>query len=237
MAMEPAAPAPSDPYFYDAQSRRPVAWVTWSLIASIVGVFVLQLLEWHRHRDDIVGDTLAFSPEALQQHRYYTLLTYAWAHAVDLGGKSNFFWLHIVTNMIPLACIGPALEEILGHLRYLGLYLGGAIFSVLVWYFFNADSDEPIIGASGAVFAVIAGIGVALPRQRVTLLLFYVLPLRMSLSAVALTACGVEAAFIVMQYIPKLAPYSLPEVAHTAHLGGAAFGALYAWLMLPRSRD
>ena len=234
--MEPAPPpgyAPS----YEAEPRRPIAWVTWTLIASTVGVFLLQLLELHRHHNDIVGNALAFSPEALQHHRYYTLLTYAWAHAVDMGGNSNYFWLHIVTNMIPLACIGPALEEILGHLRYLGLYLGGAVFSVLVWYFFNADSDEPIIGASGAVFAVIAGIGVALPRQRVTLLLFYVLPLRMSLSAVALTACGVEAAFIVMQYIPALAPWSLPEIAHTAHLGGAAFGAFYAWLMLPRSHD
>ena len=76
------------------------------------------------------------------------------------------------------------LEEMLGHARYLGLYLGGAIFSVLVWYFFNSDTDEPIIGASGAVFAVIAGIGTAVPRERVTVLLFYVLPLRMSLSAV-----------------------------------------------------
>jgi membrane associated rhomboid family serine protease len=237
MAMEPTAPPPGYAYPYEEPSRRTHAWVTWSLIASTVGVFLLQVLEWHHHREDIVGDTLAFSPEALQHHRYYTLLTYAWAHAVDMGGKSDFFWLHIVTNMIPLACIGPALEEILGHLRYLGLYLGGAVFSVLVWYFFNSDSDEPIIGASGAVFAVIAGIGMALPRQRVTLLLFYVLPLRMSLSAVALTACAVEAAFIVMQYIPALAPWSLPEIAHTAHLGGAAFGAVYTWLMLPRLRD
>jgi membrane associated rhomboid family serine protease len=237
MAMEPTAPLPGYAYPYEAPLRRHFAWVTWTLIASTVGVFVLQLLELHRHHDDIVGNTLAFSSEALQHHRYYTLLTYAWAHAVDMGGNSDFFWLHIVTNMIPLACIGPALEEMLGHLRYLGLYIGGAIFSVLVWYFFNADSDEPIIGASGAVFAVIAGIGMALPRQRVTLLLFYVLPVRMSLGAVALTACGVEAAFIVMQYIPPLAPYSLPEIAHTAHLGGAAFGAFYTWLMLPRSRD
>ncbi len=231
-----SSPLPGHVFAYPMEPRRPLAWVTWSIIASTVGVFLLQLLELHRHHNDIVGDALAFSSGALQHHRYYTLITYAWAHAVDIDGNPSYFWLHIVFNMIPLACIGPALEEILGHGRYLGLYLGGAVFSVLVWYFFNAESDESIIGASGAVFAVIAGIGVAVPRERVTVLLLYVLPLRMSLSAVALTACGVEVAFIVMQYIPFLAPYSMAYVAHSAHLGGAAFGAFYTWLMIGRSR-
>jgi len=231
--MESTTP-PVYPYPYEAVMRRPIAWVTWSLIASTVGVFLLQLTELHRYHADVVGNALAFSTDALQQHRYYTVLTYAWAHAVDLGGDSGYFWLHIVANMIPLACIGPALEEILGHLRYLGLYLGGAIASVLIWCFFNAENGEPIIGASGAVFAVIAGIGVAVPRQRVTVLLFYVVPLRMSMSAVALTACGIEAAFIVFQYIPVLAPYSMPYVAHSAHLGGAAFGAVYTWMTKPK---
>jgi membrane associated rhomboid family serine protease len=234
--MEPAASTPDYAYAYDLAPRRPFAWVTWTIIASTVGVFVLQLLELHRYHDDIVGNTLAFSSAALQDHRYYTLLTYAWAHAVDMGGDPDYFWVHIVFNMLPLACIGPALEEILGHRRYLGLYLGGAIASVLIWYFFNSDSDEPIIGASGAVFAVIAGIGMAVPRERVTVLIFYVLPVRMSMITVALVACGIEAALIVFQYIPLLAPYSLPYIAHSAHLGGAAFGALYTWLMLPRRR-
>ncbi|HEX4139056.1 MAG TPA: rhomboid family intramembrane serine protease [Candidatus Methylacidiphilales bacterium] len=231
--MEPPAP-PGYAYNY-APVHRPFAWVTWTLIASTVGVFVLQLLEFRRFHDDVVGDALAFSSSALADGRYYTLLTYAWAHAVDLGG-SGYFWLHIVANMIPLACIGPALEDILGHGRYLGLYLGGAVASVLIWYFFNSDSDEPIIGASGAVFAVIAGIGTAVPRARVTVLLFYIIPVRMSMLAVALVACGIEAAFIVMQHIPPLEPWSLPEVAHSAHLGGAAFGAIYTWLMLRGQR-
>jgi membrane associated rhomboid family serine protease len=232
--MEPReSSAPDD----ELQWRRPFAWVTWTLIVSVIGVFILQLVELHRYHDDVVGNALAFSPDALQDHRYYTLLTYAWAHAVAIFGYSTwFFWLHIVANLIPLACLGPALEEILGHGRFLALYLGGAIVSVLVWYSFNSDSGESIIGASGAVFAVIAGIGTALPRQRVTVLLFYVVPLRMSMSTVALVACGLEAAFIVFQYIPPLAPYSLPEIAHSAHLGGAAFGAFYAWIMLPRRR-
>jgi membrane associated rhomboid family serine protease len=214
---------------YYAPPRRPFAWVTWTLVASTVGVFVMQMIELHRnHGVDVVGDFLACSRQSLHDGRYYTLLTYAWAHAVAMFGDSGYFWLHIVANMIPLACLGPALEEMLGHWRYLALYLGGAIVSVLVWLVFNHGSNDPIIGASGAVFAVIAGIGMAAPRARVTVYFFFILPVRMSMSAVALVSCGLEVLMILFNW--------LPDVAHSAHLGGAAFGAFFTWLVLPRNR-
>jgi membrane associated rhomboid family serine protease len=217
----------SDPAW--ATPRRPFAWVTWTIVVSTVAVFVLQLVDLHKYGSDIIGDRLAFSPEAMGEHRYWTVLTYAWVHAVAMFGDSGYFWLHIVANMIPLICLGPALEEMLGHARFLGLYVGGAMASVMVWLVFNAQENEPIIGASGAVFAVIAGIGVAVPRARVTVFLFYIIPLRMSMSALALAACGLEVVQIVFHW--------LPEIAHSAHLGGAAFGALYTWLLLPRPRS
>jgi len=210
-------------YPYDIPMRRPVAWVTWFLVGTTVAVFLLQLIALHIFNDDVVGNALAFSPPAMAEHHYYTLITYAWAHAVAMFGDSGLFWLHIVSNMIPLICLGPALEEILGHARYLGLYLGGAIASVLVWYALNLHEDEPIIGASGAVFALIAAIGTAVPRARVTVFLFYVLPLRMSMRTLALSICGVELASIFFRW--------MPEIAHSAHLGGAAFGFLYVLAM------
>jgi len=215
-------------------TRRPVAWVTWLLVGSTVAVFLLQLLEFHLHGDDVVGDALAFSSQAWTDHRYWTLLTYAWAHAVAIFNDPGLFWLHIVANMIPLICLGPALEEMLGHGRYLGLYLGGAVASALVWFFCNSflnssdAADQGIIGASGAVFAVIAAIGTAVPGARVTVLLFYVVPLRMSLRVMALTVCGVELASVLFHW--------MPEVAHSAHLGGAAFGFLYVMAVRRMSR-
>jgi membrane associated rhomboid family serine protease len=184
-------------------------------------VFLLQLFALHRYGSDVVGDTLAFGPQAVAEHRYWTVVTYAWAHAVAMFDNSDLFWLHIVSNMIPLICLGPALEEILGRWRYLGLYLGGAVASALVWYLFSSPrgSEEGIIGASGAVFALIAGIGTAAPRARVTVLLFYILPLRLSMRVLAIVVCGVEVGSIIFRW--------MPEVAHSAHLGGAAFGFLY----------
>jgi membrane associated rhomboid family serine protease len=206
-------------YSFPVPRRRPVAWVTWFLVGSTVAVFLLQLLQLHLYGEDVIGDALAFSGQAMAEHRYWTLLTYAWVHAVAMFGDSGLFWLHIVANMIPLICLGPALEAMLGHGRYLGLYLGGAIASVLIWYLLNLHENEPIIGASGAVFAVIAAIGTAAPRARVTVFLLYVLPIRMSMRVLALSICGVELASILFHW--------MPEVAHSAHLGGAAFGFLY----------
>jgi len=209
------------PEFYSepALMRRPVAWVTWLIVGSTVAVFLLQLRALHLYGEDVIGDALAFSSDALAEHRYWTLITYAWVHAVAMFGDSNLYWLHIVANMIPLVCLGPALEELLGPARYLGLYLGGAIASVLVWHVLNLDTDEPIIGASGAVFAVIAAIGTAAPRERVTVLVLYVLPVNLSMRVVALAACAVEAVQVLFHW--------MPDVAHSAHLGGAAFGFLY----------
>jgi membrane associated rhomboid family serine protease len=202
---------------------RPFAWVTWLIVASTVAVFLLQLY-WNRiEGEDVLGNELAFSPAAWADGRYWTLLTYAWAHAVSLFGDPGLFWLHIVANMIPLICLGPALEELLGRLRFLGLYVGGAIASALVWAFFNQDAQEGIIGASGAIFALIAGVGTASPRTRVIVYLLFVLPIPMSLRVLAIVVCGTEIVQLIFGW--------MPEVAHSAHLGGAAFGVFYVLLM------
>jgi membrane associated rhomboid family serine protease len=207
-------------------ARRPIAWVTWFLLVSTIGVFLLQLAALHRYGEDLLGEALAFSPDALAEHRYWTVLTYAWAHAVAMFGDSGLFWLHIVANMVFLFCLGPAVEEMIGHLRFLALYLGGAIFSALCWYAFNWHSPEGIIGASGAIFALIGAAGTMSPRARVTVYLFYVLPLRMTLGVMAAAVCGIELLQILFGWFP--------EIAHSAHLGGAAFGVGYVMAIRKR---
>jgi membrane associated rhomboid family serine protease len=221
------------PEYYVQPPWKPrMAWVTWTVLGTTVAVFLLQLGSLHLYGTDWVGDSLAFSPQALSEYRYWTLLTYAWAHAVALFDDPGLFWLHIVANMIPLVCLGPALEDFLGHARFLGLYLGGAIFSALVWLAFTPadDASGGIIGASGAIFALIAAAGTAAPRARVVVYLFYILPIRMSMRVLALSACGIE----LVQAIPALD--FLPQVAHSAHLGGAAFGFLYIMAIRLTSR-
>jgi succinate dehydrogenase hydrophobic anchor subunit len=68
-----------DPFSYadfiGPDGRYPARpWMTWLLTGSILAVYVVQLL-YMRHGVDTVGTALAFGPEALARHRYWTLLT------------------------------------------------------------------------------------------------------------------------------------------------------------------
>jgi membrane associated rhomboid family serine protease len=81
-------------------------------------------------------------------------------------------------------------------------------------------NDPHLIGASGAVFAVIAGLGTIGPRTRVTFFFAYFLPLQVTAGFVALLTFILEV-------------FSLPfggSIAHSGHVGGAVFGFLYVLL-------
>jgi membrane associated rhomboid family serine protease len=199
------------------RSTRP--WMTWLLTASILTVYVAQLFSV-RHGVDTLGTALAFGPETMERHRYWTLLTYAWAHAVPLRGMPFYAGFHLISNIVPLFCIGPALERRQGPWWLLGVFIGGSVVSALAWYSWHPRLSDAMIGASGALFALIAAggvLGVHLWRVDFG---FFQLPLRLSLRLAAVVLCLVELAQMFFR--------SLPDVAHVAHLGGALFGAIIA---------
>ena len=120
---------------------RPV--VTLTLIGLCVASFVLQLVtsDWTVR--------WIFSPIAgyLEPWRF---LTVAFLHST-----SNY--LHIVFNMVAIWFVGPLLEQTLGRVRYLTLYLlsavGGSVGSVLLAPDLPAMAQFSV-GASGAVFGL-----------------------------------------------------------------------------------
>jgi membrane associated rhomboid family serine protease len=209
-------------------SRQPPrAWMTWFLTGSILAVYVWQLLA-SRHGFDVVGTELAFSPQAFATHRSWTLLTYAWAHAIPSPHQPAYLGLHLISNVFPLFCVGPAVERWRGPWWFLALYLGGAAFSALTWYV--CAGNGAMIGASGAIFALFTAGGMLGIQLRRVDFAFFTLPLHLSLRAAAWVLCGLEA---VQMVIP-----GLPEVAHAAHLGGALFGVLFVLVVrrLARAR-
>jgi membrane associated rhomboid family serine protease len=79
-------------------------------------------------------------------HDYYTLVTSAFVH-VSL--------LHIGSNMLALAFVGPTLERLLGPWRFAAIYLLGAVGgSAAVYAFGQVYTAE--VGASGAIFGLFA---------------------------------------------------------------------------------
>ena len=78
------------------------------------------------------------------KHRYYDLITSAFLH-VGL--------LHILSNMIALVFIGPALEQLLGRWRFASVYLLSALGGSAAIYAFGNELT-PTVGASGAIFGL-----------------------------------------------------------------------------------
>ena len=138
--------------------------VVLAIIAINVVVFFLEDFG----RSASVVDRYALQPDLIhQQSQYYRAFTAMWLHA-------NF--VHIFFNMIVLLIVGPAVEVLLGKVRFVVLYLlaglGGSVCSYLL-----GPHTEYGLGASGAIMGVLGayvviGLRRRLPVAPVVLLLF-----------------------------------------------------------------
>jgi membrane associated rhomboid family serine protease len=72
--------------------------------------------------------------------------------------------LHIASNMITLLIVGPAVEVMLGKVRFLALYLIAGLGGSVASYLFTTNSVSA--GASGAIFGVMAAYVVLAHRRR-----------------------------------------------------------------------
>lgn len=141
--------------------------------------------------------------------------------------------LHLLGNMVYLWVFGDNVEDRLGHARYLALYLGGGLVAAAAQTLTDVDAVVPLVGASGAVAAVLGAYLVTYPRHSVaTLLTFpasllaFVVRSRWNLLLVAvveLPAWLVLAGWVWIQ----LRGYATPGgggIAYVAHLAGFAAG-------------
>jgi membrane associated rhomboid family serine protease len=136
---------------------RPAAGavVTWTLVAINVAIF---LVTWVR--PGIVNDlemvgyaTYGYGGplQGVAAGQWYRLITSAFlAPATGQGGLG---FLDIAFNMWALIFVGPALEGLLGRLRFLGVYLLSAVGGGVMYYFLAAQ-NAPAVGASGAIFGL-----------------------------------------------------------------------------------
>ncbi|HWB88409.1 MAG TPA: rhomboid family intramembrane serine protease [Acidimicrobiia bacterium] len=74
---------------------------------------------------------------------------------------------HVLFNMWFLWIFGNNVEEAFGHMRYILLYVIGGIVATLAFVVVNPDSTVPLVGASGAIAAVLGAYGVLFPAHRV----------------------------------------------------------------------
>jgi len=136
---------------------RPAAGavVTWTLVAINVAVF---LVAWARPA--IVTDLsmLGYAPytaagplHGVAAGEWYRLITYAFV--APGAGLSGLGFVDILFNMWALIFVGPALERLLGRVRFLAVYLLSAVGGAVMYYYL-APPYAAAAGASGAVFGL-----------------------------------------------------------------------------------
>ncbi len=204
------------------QPMKPV--VTWCLIAANVIVFFYEAAAPQAGLDRLI-DTFSLTPAALHGDiaplgtvpPLATLITYQFFHA-DI-------W-HLAGNMIFLWVFGDDIERALGRMRYLTFYLACGAVAGVAFALYDPHSSIELIGASGAIAAVVVAYLMLRPCAKITVLLG-IIPLRIS-------AYWVVGLFMLSQ-LWNLAATSKSEVAYWCHFGGMLAGAILFPLMKPRT--
>ncbi len=243
------------PFSTDRRGRR-VPWVTYTLIGLNVFVYVAawihsgiglhdNLAEWFSrlispgHENDELYDQWGFIPA---KPHFITLLSGLFLHSS---------LLHLAGNMLFLWLFGPHVEEALGWEAFLALYLGGGIMAGLLHMAIILVRGEivmaPLVGASGAISAILAPFAIRFHRTRI---LLYWLPGAVFLRGWTIIEVPAVAGLCLwlLQNIGGAVWFLLPSpasggvwsllppapsndrTAYWAHIGGFVFGLVAAEL-------
>ncbi|GGP35706.1 rhomboid family intramembrane serine protease [Streptomyces calvus] len=139
-------------------------------------------------------------------------------------------WVHLLGNMLFLQVFGTMAEARMGRVRFTLCYAGCGCLALLGYAAANADSERSLVGASGAISAVLGAFLFLFPRARVTSLLpfLFFLPVR-------LPAWVVLPFWAALQWLAAGRADDGPGVAYLAHLVGFGLGFGYAWVCFGRA--
>ena len=142
------------------------------------------------------------SPVYPEKNPLLSMLTSMFLH----GGLA-----HVAFNMWFLWIFGNNVEEAFGRLRYVLMYIAGGVGATLAFVAMNPDSTVPLVGASGAIAAVLGSYAVLFPGHRVLSLLgWFVVPVPAAL-------------FLGVWFVAQFG-LGGTNVAWEAHAGGFALG-------------
>ncbi len=185
------------------------------LIINVIVFFGTMVLPNEDTQMFLVKQLAAFYPESVF-FRPWQIITHMFMH----GGFN-----HILFNMFGLASIGPPIEAYFGARKFLFYYLFcgvgalGLQYAVQYYEYHQLQNMEvlgsPMLGASGAIFGILAAYGTLFPNNRLILMF---IPYPIQAKYFVLLYAGVELFLGVGGY--------QSGVAHFAHVGGALFGFL-----------
>ena len=138
-------------------------------------------------------------------------------------------WLHLTANLLFLIIFGVPAERALGARRFLLLFVLGGALANLIGALTLADTRSPIIGSSGAVWAVVGAYLALFPRARLGL----VLPLGVFLEFVRIPAMLLIGFWAVLQIVFTYVGPQFGAVAWWTHIAGFLVGIAFALVSKP----
>jgi len=207
-----------------SRQKRGLRWATPLLFVLLWAAFVWAAAGSDSHQRQLLlgWGTLSgglTSPDAwltaLRDGRGLRLVSALFLHAD---------WAHLLGNLVFLLIFGLPAERAMGPWRLLALFLfGGAIANLAAALSIDAP-DRIIIGASGAVSALIGAYLALFPRAK----LGVVLPLGLFLEFVRAPASLLIGLWALLQVVFAYIGPAFGAVAWWAHLAGFAFGVVFA---------
>ena len=206
------------------RSRASLRWATPLLAALLWAAFL-----WASSRPDAALHALLLEWGALAGAPASVSNWQAWANPeVWLRLFTALFlhadWAHLLGNLVFLLIFGLPAERVMGPWRLLALFFLGGAFANLFALLVIGAPDRLIIGASGAVSAVIGAYLALVPQAR----LGVVVPLGLFLEFVRAPASLLIGVWAALQIVFAYIGPAFGAVAWAAHAAGFLFGILFA---------
>ena len=211
-----------------------ISWVTWGVVTGTIIIWCVTAYQFalatgaHNAHDIIAAvmnnainiqdkDNNALSSvliafgakdnDLILQGQYWRFVTPIFLHA-------NL--LHVGLNMLNLAVLGVFLERLVGHIRFLLIYVTTGIVSIIASFYFMPQ--EISVGASGAIFGLVGAYSVFVLMHRR-----------------AFRKGGIPALlWLIIVIVGNLSiGFFVPNVDNYAHLGGLLSGCLLGWWFTP----
>lgn len=143
----------------------------------------------------------------LYRHYYWHFLTYMFTHATVS---------HFIFNMLSLYIFGTAVERRIGSREFILYYILTGVLSGVASYamFYMANTNTVLLGASGAIYALLMLFSVLYPRS--VIYVFGLVPVQAPVLIIL---------YFIIELISGLTAHD--GVAHMTHLSGLVFGLLY----------
>jgi membrane associated rhomboid family serine protease len=217
----------------DLNPRRRIPFVTIGLIVVNVGLFIWMQFYTAAEVQDIFL-RLSIVPLNINENPI------AIETILDIS-RSMFFHgglVHLLGNMLYLWLFGDNVEDRMGVVLYLLLYVLSGFAAATTQILIDPDSRIPLIGASGAIGGVLGAYLLLFPGVRVRGIVPFGRFGRLS-EWPAWAALGLWFALQLVYGVLSVYPgnESTGGVAFFAHVGGFVFGLLYTWIFMKLVRQ